>query len=50
MIKQDCDINNPQNPTGGLIDKNEIDKLVQGLKKYPEVAILSDEIYFKTNL
>ena len=38
-------INNPQNPTGGLIDKNEIDKLVQGLKKYPEVAILSDEIY-----
>ncbi len=38
-------INNPQNPTGGLIEKNEIDKLVTGLKKFPEVAILSDEIY-----
>ena len=38
-------INNPQNPTGGLIEKNEIDKLVIGLKKFPEVAILSDEIY-----
>jgi aspartate aminotransferase len=38
-------INNPQNPTGGLIEKNEIDKLITGLKKFPEVAILSDEIY-----
>src|SRR5210317_26065 len=38
-------INNPQNPTGGLIEKSEIDKLVEGLKKFPEVAILSDEIY-----
>ena len=24
-------INNPQNPTGGLIEKSEIDKLVKGL-------------------
>ena len=38
-------INNPQNPTGALIDENEIKKLVQGLKKYPDVCILSDEIY-----
>lgn len=38
-------INNPQNPTGGLILKEEIDKLVLGLKKFPDVAILSDEIY-----
>ena len=38
-------INNPQNPTGGLIEKSEIDKLVEGLKKFPDVAILSDEIY-----
>lgn len=38
-------INNPQNPTGGLIEKDQIDKLVEGLKKFPEVAILSDEIY-----
>lgn len=38
-------INNPQNPTGGLIEKSEIDKLVKGLKKFPNVAIFSDEIY-----
>ena len=38
-------INNPQNPTGGLIEKDQIDKLVEGLKKFPEVAILCDEIY-----
>ena len=38
-------INNPQNPTGGLIEREQIDKLVVGLKKFPEVAILSDEIY-----
>ena len=38
-------INNPQNPTGGLIEKSEIDKLAKGLKKFPNVAIFSDEIY-----
>jgi len=38
-------INNPQNPTGGLIEREQIDKLVEGLKKFPDVAILSDEIY-----
>ncbi|MAK12679.1 MAG: aspartate aminotransferase [Candidatus Pelagibacter sp.] len=38
-------INNPQNPTGGLIEKNEIDKLVEGLRKFPELVIFSDEIY-----
>ena len=38
-------INNPQNPTGGLIEKSEIDKLVVGLKKFPNVVIFSDEIY-----
>ncbi len=26
-------INNPQNPTGGLIEREQIDKLVAGLKK-----------------
>jgi histidinol-phosphate/aromatic aminotransferase/cobyric acid decarboxylase-like protein len=25
---------NPQNPTGGLIEKDQIDKLVEGLKKF----------------
>ena len=38
-------INNPQNPTGGLIEKSEIDKLAEGLKKFPNVAVFSDEIY-----
>lgn len=38
-------LNNPQNPTGGLIPKEQIDELVKGLKKYPHVAIMSDEIY-----
>ena len=38
-------LNNPQNPTGGLIPKEQIDELVEGLKQYPHVAILSDEIY-----
>ena len=38
-------LNNPQNPTGGFSDKNKIDQLAYGLKKFPHVAILSDEIY-----
>ena len=38
-------LNNPQNPTGGLIPKEQIDELVIQLKKYPHLAILSDEIY-----
>ena len=36
---------NPNNPTGSFVDKSEIDKLAEGLKKYPHVVILSDEIY-----
>ena len=38
-------INSPANPTGGVTPKGEIDKLVAGLAKHPQVAILSDEIY-----
>ena len=38
-------INSPANPTGGAVPKEEIDKLVAGLVDYPEVAVLSDEIY-----
>ena len=38
-------LNNPQNPTGGLIPKEQIDELAEGLKKFPHVAVLSDEIY-----
>lgn len=38
-------INSPANPTGGVTPKAEIDKLVAGLAEFPDVAILSDEIY-----
>jgi len=38
-------LNNPHNPTGGFTEKNVIDKLANGLKNFPNLAILSDEIY-----
>lgn len=38
-------LNSPANPTGGVTDKAELDKLVAGLVEHPEVAVLSDEIY-----
>lgn len=38
-------INNPNNPTGSLMDKPKIIELVKKLEKFPNVAILSDEIY-----
>lgn len=38
-------INSPANPTGGVVDRVELDKLAEGLKHHPHVAILSDEIY-----
>src|SRR6187455_2304598 len=38
-------INSPANPTGGVTPKAEVDKLIAGLEKWPDVAIMSDEIY-----
>ncbi len=38
-------LNSPANPTGGVTGKREIDRLVAGLERYPDVAIMSDEIY-----
>jgi len=38
-------LNNPHNPTGSFTEKKVIDKLVEGLMNFPDVAILSDEIY-----
>jgi aspartate/methionine/tyrosine aminotransferase len=38
-------VNSPANPTGGVTPKAEIDKLVKGLERFPDVAIMSDEIY-----
>ena len=38
-------LNSPANPTGGVTPKAEIDALVAGLARFPNAAILSDEIY-----
>jgi aspartate aminotransferase len=38
-------LNSPANPTGGVTPKREVDKLVAGLERHPDVAVLSDEIY-----
>jgi aspartate aminotransferase len=38
-------INSPANPTGGVVPRAEFDRLVGGLERHPQVAILSDEIY-----
>ena len=38
-------INSPANPTGGVIDDQTLDRLVAGLENWPDVAVLSDEIY-----
>ncbi|HUN49693.1 MAG TPA: aminotransferase class I/II-fold pyridoxal phosphate-dependent enzyme, partial [Candidatus Sulfotelmatobacter sp.] len=38
-------INSPGNPTGGVVPRAELDRLVAGLALHPEVAIMSDEIY-----
>ena len=38
-------VNSPANPTGGVTPKSEVDRLVAGLEGFPELAIMSDEIY-----
>ena len=38
-------LNSPANPTGGILDRGELDKLVAGLERFPNVAVISDEIY-----
>jgi aspartate aminotransferase len=38
-------LNSPANPTGGVVPRAEIDRLVAGLERFPNVAIMSDEIY-----
>jgi aspartate/methionine/tyrosine aminotransferase len=38
-------VTSPANPTGGVTPKAEFDKLVAGLEKWPDVAVMSDEIY-----
>jgi aspartate aminotransferase len=38
-------LNTPGNPTGGAVPETEIRKLIAGLAKHPNVAIMADEIY-----
>ena len=38
-------LNSPANPTGGVTPRSEVDKLVAGLSDWPDVVVLSDEIY-----
>ncbi len=38
-------LNSPANPTGGVTPKSEVDRLVAGLEKHPDVCVMSDEIY-----
>ena len=38
-------INSPANPTGGVVQKSDLDTLVEGLAAHPHVAVMSDEIY-----
>ncbi len=38
-------LNSPANPTGSVVPRKEIELLVEGLVEYPQVAVLSDEIY-----
>jgi aspartate/methionine/tyrosine aminotransferase len=38
-------INSPANPTGGVTPKAEVEKFVKGMEAWPEVAVMSDEIY-----
>lgn len=38
-------LNSPANPTGGAVPKAEFDALVAGLADWPDVVVMSDEIY-----
>ena len=38
-------VNSPANPCGGVTPRSEIDAFVAGLERWPDVAVLSDEIY-----
>ena len=38
-------LNSPANPTGGVYSREQVERLVDGLERWPDVVILSDEIY-----
>ncbi|MCY3557056.1 MAG: pyridoxal phosphate-dependent aminotransferase [Chloroflexi bacterium] len=38
-------LNSPANPTGGVCSREQVERLVEGLERWPDVVVLSDEIY-----
>ncbi len=38
-------LNSPANPTGGVYTRDQVERLVAGLEQWPDLVILSDEIY-----
>ena len=38
-------LNSPANPTGGVYSRDQVERLVEGLEQWPDLVILSDEIY-----
>jgi aspartate aminotransferase len=38
-------LNSPANPTGGVMPAGEVEALARGLARFPNAALLSDEIY-----
>jgi aspartate/methionine/tyrosine aminotransferase len=38
-------VNSPANPTGGVVERRQLETLAEGLLEHPQVAVLSDEIY-----
>ena len=42
-------INSPNNPSGSIFNYEELNKIASVLRKYPEIFVLSDEIYEHIN-
>ena len=38
-------LNSPANPTGGFLERADLEKIAKVLAKHPDVTVLSDEIY-----
>jgi aspartate aminotransferase len=42
-------LNSPSNPTGSVYSQEEMEEIAEVLKKYPDIIIISDEIYEHIN-
>jgi aspartate aminotransferase len=38
-------LNTPQNPTGGILDREDLDTIAEILRRHPQVWVFADEIY-----